>query len=82
LGITRLRTWGEIFRALDHWLRDGPESTLVVLAKVGNNLVGAYVGNSRAYLVDPSGRTALLTERPSEALLGSGNAEAVHLINW
>lgn len=47
----------------------GPESTFIGIATNENVIVGAYVGDSRAYLFDSEGRYHLITATPSKYCL-------------
>lgn len=69
-------TWAGWIQFLDSHLLDCPESTFMGVAAIGHFLVGAYVGDSRAYLVDDEGGCRLITAAENKFLLGSGLAVA------
>jgi len=69
-------TWAGWIQLLDAHLLDCPESTFIGVAAIGHFIVGAYVGDSRAYLVDGEGGCRLITGAESKFLLGSGLAVA------
>jgi serine/threonine protein phosphatase PrpC len=77
-SVGEMDTWAGWVRLMDSHLWGGPESTFVGAAVPDVNLgliVGAYAGNSRAYLAGREG-FQLLTTESSPARLGSGRVEA------
>jgi serine/threonine protein phosphatase PrpC len=70
--LLRDETWLRWARLLDSALLGGSESTLVAATLVGDQIVGAAVGDSRAYLVPFEGATRLLAEQAAKTRLGSG----------
>jgi len=73
LQVQQFPAWSHWMRSTDAAMAGGMQSTFVGLAVVEGRLLGAYAGDSRAYLVNEHG-CRLLTEWPSPRL-GSGEAE-------
>ena len=66
--------WSTWLRALDLGMSGGPsQSTFVALAVLGDRLVGAAAGDSRAYLWTREGELRVLTDGASKLRLGSGH---------
>jgi serine/threonine protein phosphatase PrpC len=64
--------WSSWLRALDLGMSGGPsQSTFVAVAVLGDRLVGAAAGDSRAYLWTRDGELRLLTDGASKTRLGS-----------
>ena len=61
---------------MDSFLLDCPQSTFIGIAAIGHSIVGAYVRDSRAYLIDSEGGCRLVTVAENKFLLGSGLAVA------
>ena len=72
----RADTWARWVQLLDYFLLDCPVSTFIGVAAIGHFIVGAYVGDSRAYLIDSQGGCRLITVSENKFLLGSGLAVA------
>jgi serine/threonine protein phosphatase PrpC len=77
-GIGDAQTWARWVRLMDSQLLGGSQSTFVGVA-VPNaedcDIIGAYAGNSRAYIVGEDG-VKLVTAEISMGRLGSGHAQA------
>jgi serine/threonine protein phosphatase PrpC len=73
LQVDRFPAWSRWLRSTDSAMAGGAQSTFVGLAVTEGRLLGAYAGDSRAYLVNEHG-CRLLTEAPCKRL-GSGDAE-------
>jgi serine/threonine protein phosphatase PrpC len=73
LDVSRFPAWSAWLRSMDASLLGGSESTFVGVAVIENRLLGAYSGDSRAFLVNEHG-CRLLTEAPGRRL-GSGEAD-------
>jgi serine/threonine protein phosphatase PrpC len=77
-SVGEMDTWASWVRLMDSHLWGGPESAFVGAAvpdlKLGL-IVGAYAGNSRAYLAGKDS-FRLITSESSPARLGSGRVEA------
>lgn len=67
-------TWQRWIKILDSSLLGGHQSTFLGVALVGNQLVGASVGDSRLYVFDREGELRILTDTTKR--LGSGHAAA------
>ncbi|HYN02996.1 MAG TPA: hypothetical protein VE359_11160, partial [Vicinamibacteria bacterium] len=65
-------TWRRWAKRLDSALLNGPETTFVAAAAIGDEVVGVAAGDSRAYLTPLEGPVRLLTESATKARLGSG----------
>ena len=80
-ALGRFPAWAGWVRSLDSALLGGSESTFVAVAALAGpasgegRLVGAWVGDSRAYVVGRDGRVEILTDSSSRFRLGSGRAE-------
>jgi len=70
------RGWCENLRQTDQRISDG-ESTCIVVARSDNGLVGASVGDSRAWLLGSSGLMDLTRDQQRKPLLGSGETRPV-----
>ena len=64
--------WSSWLRALDGGMVGAAQSTFVALAVLEDRVVGASVGDSRAYLWSREGLLQILTEGGSKLRLGSG----------
>jgi serine/threonine protein phosphatase PrpC len=73
LDVNRFPAWSSWLRSMDAALLGGSQTTFVGVTVVGNRLLGAYAGDSRAFLVNEHG-CRLLNESPGHRL-GSGEAE-------
>ena len=73
LQVARFPAWSGWLRSTDAAMAGGPQSTFVGVAVADGRLLGAYAGDSRAYLVNEHG-CRILTEAPARRL-GSGAAE-------
>ena len=73
LQVQAFPAWSQWIRNTDHAMSGGPDSTFLAVAVVGDRLVGAYAGDTRAFLVNEHG-CRVLSEAPSRRL-GSGEAE-------
>jgi serine/threonine protein phosphatase PrpC len=69
-------TWASWVKLLDSSLLGGALSTFLAVAVVHSDVVGACVGDSRAYLINRDGEGRILTEGAGKQRLGSGNARA------
>lgn len=67
--------WVTWLRALDAGMLGGAQSTFVSVAVIEDRIVGAVVGDSRAYLWTGDGDLRILTEGASKARLGSGHIQ-------
>ncbi len=72
LELASFPSWRSWLTATDASLSGGSQTTFVGIAVVGDRLVGAYAGDSRAFLVNEHGCRLLTTERTHR--LGSGEA--------
>jgi serine/threonine protein phosphatase PrpC len=70
--LLREEAWAGLARRLDSALLGGAQSTLVVVAVVGGDLVGVAVGDSRGYVVPLEGPLRLVTADAAKQRLGSG----------
>jgi PPM family protein phosphatase len=73
-------SWASILEQLDREIaddRNAGETTAVALAIFAGEVVGASVGDSRAYLVTPSGAVELTSAQRRKPRLGTGRATAV-----
>ena len=71
-AITTFAAWSGWLCALDAGMSAGAQSTLVALAVVEGRILGAAVGDSRAYLWTRDGELRILTEGADKRRLGSG----------
>lgn len=69
-------TWAKWVHLLDLFLLDSGETTFIGVVAMGYLAVGAYVGDSRAYLIDSEGGCRLITVTENKYRLGSGLAMA------
>jgi serine/threonine protein phosphatase PrpC len=69
-------TWAKWIHLLDQFLLDSGETTFLGVVTLDNLVVGAYVGDSRAYLIDSEGGCRLVTATENKYRLGSGLAMA------
>jgi len=69
------KTWISWVRKLDSVLLDGPQSTFLAVAVVGNQAVGASSGDSQAYLIVAEGGFHFLTSSANKARIGSGKVK-------
>ncbi|BCS31557.1 hypothetical protein TBR22_A07590 [Luteitalea sp. TBR-22] len=74
LQVQSFPAWAHWVRSTDGALAGGSETTFVGIAVVGDRVLGAYTGDSRAYLVNETG-CRILSEQPGRRI-GSGEAEA------
>jgi serine/threonine protein phosphatase PrpC len=80
-ALERFPSWSGWIGALDSSILGGSESTFLALAALAGpgprrgRLVGAWVGDSRAYRIDREGGVELLTDGSSRFRLGSGRVE-------
>lgn len=72
LELERFPSWSRWLKSMDASMAGGAQTTFVGIAAVEGRLVGAYAGDSRAYLVNEHG-CRILTEEPCRRL-GSGEA--------
>lgn len=70
-------TWAGWVKALDSSILGVAESTFIGVSVIGRQVIGAYVGDSRAYLIKNEGECQLITTVPSKFRLGSGKTEPV-----
>jgi PPM family protein phosphatase len=78
----RADTWVELVRRADAQIaaaRHGGESTAVVLA-LGEQIVGASVGDSAAWLVEPSGVDEVTRAQQRRPMIGSGAAPVLPIV--
>jgi serine/threonine protein phosphatase PrpC len=68
--------WCDILRQTDHRIGDG-QSTCVVAARSARGIVGASVGDSRAWLLEDSEINDLTRSQVRKPLLGTGEARPV-----
>jgi serine/threonine protein phosphatase PrpC len=73
LDLARFPAWTGWLTTLDASMAGGAQTTFVGVAALGDRIVGAYAGDSRAYLVNEHG-CRILPEDPVRRL-GSGEAE-------
>lgn len=73
LQVQTFPAWRQWIGDVDHAMRGGPESTFLGIAVVGDRLVGAQAGDTRAFLVNEHG-CRILGEAPG-GRLGSGDVE-------
>ncbi|MEO5822444.1 MAG: SpoIIE family protein phosphatase [Vicinamibacteraceae bacterium] len=73
LEVDRFPAWTRWLKSVDASMTGGVQTTFVGVAAMDGRLVGAWSGDSRAYLVNERG-CRILTERTSRRL-GSGEAE-------
>ena len=67
-------TWEKWIYLLDSHLMGLSQSTFIGMAVMGDCFVGAYAGDSRAYLSTSDGMLQLLTDSTMKLRLGSGQA--------
>lgn len=67
--------WSGWMKALDMAMAGGAQCTFVSLALLDDRVVGAAVGDSRAYIWTRDGELRLLTEGATKFRLGSGRVE-------
>lgn len=67
-------TWLGWIKVFDSCLMGSNESTFIGYAIFEKLIVGAFVGDSRGYLIKANGETQLVTKNASKARLGSGRA--------
>ena len=70
-------TWAGWIKVLDSSILGVAESTFIGVSVIGRQVIGAYVGDSRAYLIKNEGQCRLITIVPSKFRLGSGKTEPV-----
>jgi len=70
-------TWAGWIKVLDSSILGVAESTFIGVSVIGRQIIGAYVGDSRAYLIKDEGECRLITTVPSKFRLGSGKTEPV-----
>jgi len=69
-------TWCKILRQIDSRIGEG-QATCVVVARSARGIVGASVGDSRAWLFEDDGLIDLTISQVRKPLLGSGAAQPV-----
>jgi serine/threonine protein phosphatase PrpC len=72
-------TWGKWIHLLDSHLMGLSQSTFLGIAVLEDCFVGAYAGDSRAYLSTSDGKLRLLTDSTMKLRLGSGRAKPAFL---
>jgi serine/threonine protein phosphatase PrpC len=72
-------TWGKWIHLLDSHLMGLSQSTFLGIAVLEDCFVGAYAGDSRAYLSTSDGKLQLLTDSIMKLRLGSGQAKPAFL---
>ena len=77
--IRAAETWGKWIHLLDSHLMGLSQSTFLGVAILEDCFVGAYAGDSRAYLSTLDGRLQLLTDSSRKLRLGSGQAKPAFL---
>jgi serine/threonine protein phosphatase PrpC len=76
-------TWGKWIHLLDSHLMGLSQSTFLGMAVMEDCFVGAYAGDSRAYVSTWDGKIRLLTDSTVKFRLGSGQATPAFLTgNW
>lgn len=70
-------TWTGWVKVLDSSILGVAESTFIGVSVIGRQVIGAYVGDSRAYLLSNEGECKLITTVPNKFRLGSGKTEPV-----
>jgi serine/threonine protein phosphatase PrpC len=70
-------TWTGWVKVLDSSILGAAESTFIAVSVIGRQVIGAYVGDSRAYIIENTGGCKLITTIPSKFRLGSGKTESV-----
>jgi hypothetical protein len=68
--------WCQVLRQADHRVGAG-ESTCVVVARSATGIVGASVGDSRAWLLEDDAINDLTASQQRKPLLGTGEAQPV-----
>ncbi len=69
-------TWANWIKVLDSNLLGSTESTFIAVAVIGDQIVGTYVGDSQAYLIERTGGCRIMTPASNKLRLGSGEAKA------
>jgi serine/threonine protein phosphatase PrpC len=72
--IRAVDTWAKWIHLLDSHLMGLSQSTLIAMAVMEDCFVGAYAGDSRAYLSTSDGKLKILTDSAMKLRLGSGQA--------
>ena len=72
-------TWGKWIHLLDSHLMGLSQSTFLGMAVLEDGFVGAYAGDSRAYLSTGDGKIRLLTDSTVKFRLGSGQVKPAFL---
>ena len=75
--VLTLETWTGWVKVLDSSILGIAESTFIGVSVIGRQVIGAYVGDSRAYVIKNKGECRLITTVPSKFRLGSGKTEPV-----
>lgn len=70
-------TWAGWVKVLDSSILGVAESTFIGVSIIGKQVIGTYVGDSRAYVIKHEGECKLITTNPSKLRLGSGKTEPV-----
>jgi len=70
-------TWTGWVKVLDSSILGIAESTFIGVSVIGRQVIGAYVGDSRAYVIKNEGDCKLISTVPSKFRLGSGKTEPV-----
>lgn len=69
-------TWAKWIGLLDSSLLGGAQSTFLTLALRGKEVLGACVGDSRAYLINREGQCRIVSDGAPKHRLGSGLAQS------
>jgi len=69
--------WTGWLKVLDSSILGIAESTFIGVSVIGRQVIGAYVGDSRAYVIKNEGDCKLISTVPSKFRLGSGKTEPV-----
>jgi serine/threonine protein phosphatase PrpC len=77
--IRAIDTWGKWIHLLDSHMMGLSQSTFIGMAVMEDCFVGAYAGDSRAYLSTSDGKLQLLTDSTMKLRLGSGQAKPAFL---
>ena len=72
-------TWRKWIHLLDSHLMGMSQSTFIGMAVMEDCFVGAYAGDSRAYLSTSDGKLQILTDSTMKRRLGSGQAKPAFL---
>jgi serine/threonine protein phosphatase PrpC len=75
--VLTLETWAGWVRVLDSSILGIAESTFIGVSVIGKQVIGAYAGDSRAYVIENEGECKLITTIANKFRLGSGKTEPV-----